>query len=63
MKLKERKLELNKETISNLNDQEMKKVKGALATVVSCECEETMSCSVWFCCPPDNMLAELNFDL
>lgn len=63
MKLKVKKLELNKTTISNLDKQEMKQINGASMILKSCFCEETVSCSVWFCCPPEENQAELNFGL
>lgn len=47
-----KKLSLNKTTVSNLHDEELKNVRGASLLVASCICEETESCSLVYCCPP-----------
>lgn len=48
-----KKLILNKRTVSNLTDEQMKKVKGATLAHPTCVCDLTESCTfVHICCPP-----------
>ena len=50
-----KRLKLNKETVSNLSDDEMKNVVGATLVHITCECNQTESCTfVHKCCPPDD---------
>ncbi len=51
-----RKLVLNKKTISNLDNREMKSIRGATLARPSCACDVTESCSLYFCCPPTTYL-------
>ncbi len=47
----EKKLALNKKTISNLTNSEMSEVNGGTLIIRSCNCSE--SCSViYYCCGP-----------
>lgn len=48
-----KKLVLDKETISKLQDEEMKQIKGASVILLSHCCDPTESCSVMLpCCGP-----------
>lgn len=48
-----KKLELNKNTVSNLSDEQMDKIHGATIFHASCNCNQTRSCSFYVeCCPP-----------
>ena len=51
----QKKLELNKRTISSLNNEEIKEAKGGLSALnVSCYCNtDHKSCTIHlYCCPP-----------
>jgi len=50
-----KKLNLNKETITKLQDKEMRLIKGASIFIPSCDCD-TDSCSIPVrCCGPDTV--------
>ena len=52
-KIFKKKLELNKKTISNLQSDEMKNVKGATYYETVCNCKTDESCSYFVnCCGP-----------
>jgi len=48
-----KRLIINKKTVANLTDEQMKKIRGASIVHATCFCNETESCSVFDkCCPP-----------
>lgn len=56
----EKKLVLKKSTVSNLNQEEKKMIKGGTSVLyVTCDCKtDHESCSIIVCCPPpeENLL-------
>lgn len=48
MKQLKKKLVLSRETVSDLNHRDMKKVKGGADTLYE-TCIETLDCPTWFC--------------
>ncbi|MCK4766360.1 MAG: class I lanthipeptide [Candidatus Aminicenantes bacterium] len=59
-----KKLELNKNTVSNLNDEQMDKIHGATLAYTSCNCNTTNSCTGYVnCCPPpERAVNKFNLD-
>ena len=53
-----KKLTLKKATVTNLTDDQMKKIRGASIYLHTCDCQDTESCSVAYkCCPPPEKVA------
>ncbi|MCK5059494.1 MAG: class I lanthipeptide [Candidatus Aminicenantes bacterium] len=60
-----KKLKIIRETVANLTDEQMQKIRGASVFHFSCDCNDTESCSVFYkCCPPpeENALVIKNFN-
>ena len=51
----EKRLSLKKDTVTNLNHEEKKKIKGGTSVLYeTCDCKtDHISCSVIVCCPPE----------
>ena len=48
-----KKLKINKETVTNLTDEQMQKIRGGSFVLHTCDCEDTKSCSFKLqCCSP-----------
>jgi len=48
-----KKLKINKETVTNLTDEQMRKIRGGSIVHATCDCNDTESCSFFDkCCPP-----------
>jgi hypothetical protein len=48
-----KKLKIIRETVANLTDEQMQKIRGASIVHFTCFCNDTESCSVFHkCCPP-----------